>query len=61
MYIYLSYYRMVCTRTNQVEVLNFIEATAKTRQFINKSGRLVTKHKATLGQWGVLNIGLSKF
>ena len=52
---------MVCKKPAQVKVLDTIEANARTMQFVNKSGNLITKHKATLGQFGVLNVGLIKF
>ena len=61
MYIYLNYYRMVCMRPSQIRVLDDIEVNAKTMQFINKSGKLITKHKATIGQWGVISVGITKF
>lgn len=52
---------MVCKKSFQIKVLDTIELNAVTREFKNEDGKLVIKHKVTIGQWGVLNVGITKF
>ena len=61
MYIYLNYYRQICKEPKQIKVLNTIEKTAETKRFKNGSGKIITKHKTTLGQFFVLNVGVTKY
>lgn len=61
MWIYIPFFRSICKKKYQNDILNNIENTAETKQVKNKSGRWVTKHKATLKQFGVINVGISKF
>ena len=61
MYIYLPYYRQVCKKPHQVKVLDTVENHGETKRFRNDSGKVIVKHKTTLGQFSVLNVGLVKY
>lgn len=59
MWIYLNYYRQICKKPKQIQILDEIEATAETKAFKNRSGEIILKHKATFMQFGFLNIGVT--
>lgn len=61
MWVYIPYYRKVCSKNYQQKILNTIEAKGETKEFANKSGKKIIKHKATINQFGVINVGISKF
>lgn len=60
-WIYVPFFRKVCKTKYQHKVLDTIEGGSETIEVVNKSGKTVTKHKATLKQFNVINVGVSKF